>query len=101
MLKRKMTNKQRIKQLVKLHKAINKTKRVKDDWVYCVHTTDLGEPKISVWHYDWAKRDDNNHTDIMSVYVDLRGKLSSADERLTQEQIDEAVKYGQEWLQRE
>lgn len=101
MLKRKMTNKQRIKQLVKLYKAINKTKRVKDDWVYCVHTTDLDEPKISVWHYDWAKRVENNDTDIMTVDVDLSGKLLSADERLTKEQIDEAVRYGQGWLKRE
>ncbi len=34
----------------------------------------------------------------MIVEIDINGKLVSADKRLTQEQIDKAVKLGKEWL---
>ncbi len=98
----KMTNKQRIKQVVKLYKAIDKTRGLEDDWAFCVHTTCLDNPKISVFHNDkWVKRDENNKLDIMAVYIDMNGKFLSADERLTQDQIDEAVEYGKEWLEQE
>ncbi len=98
-----MTNQQRIKQIANLHKAMDKTMSVHEVWVVFLHMCPLDyTSEVAIWKSEkWVKKDKNNEPDIMSVEIDIDGKLVSADERLTEDQINEAVEYGREWLGRE